>query len=61
MTDGAKKGLAIRIVQAIEKELRGRRGISQEWDQIDIEIQDEIRATLVELVEEQFPEEEEDD
>lgn len=34
---------ARKVFALIEKELRGRRGIRQEWDQIDVEIEQEIR------------------
>ena len=42
--------LAQRIVETVENNLRDRRGISQEWDAVDDETQDEIRDTLVALV-----------
>jgi len=36
--------LAKNIFKAVEKDLRGRKGIRHEWDQVDEEIQEEIRA-----------------
>lgn len=38
---------ATRIVWAIETDLRDRRGIRHEWDNVDDEIQDEIRDSLI--------------
>lgn len=40
----------IRIVAAIERDFTDRRGLRQEWEQIDDEIQEEIRATWRKLV-----------
>lgn len=34
-----------RIVEAIIRDLSDRRGIGDEWDQIDAETREEIRAT----------------
>ena len=41
------KPLAKEIVETILKDLVGRRGLGQEWGQIDDEIQEEIVATLL--------------
>lgn len=41
---------AERIVKAIEDDFTDRRGLRQEWDQIDTEIQDEIREKWKALV-----------
>ncbi len=41
---------ARRIVDRIVADLTDRRGLGQEWDQIDDEIQDEIIATWVDLI-----------
>ena len=38
------------IVAAIEKDLRGRRGLRQEFEGIDSDIQDEIRDRWAALV-----------
>jgi threonyl-tRNA synthetase len=36
--------LAKSIFKTVEKDLRDRKGIRHEWDQVDEEIQEEIRA-----------------
>jgi hypothetical protein len=41
---------AERIVKAIEDDFTDRRGLRQEWEQIDADIQKEIRATWTALV-----------
>jgi len=41
---------AKKIVTAIVKDFTGRRGLRQEWEQIDEEIQEEIVAQWEELV-----------
>lgn len=41
---------AERIVKAIEADFTDRRGLRQEWEQIDQETQMEIRETWVKLV-----------
>lgn len=41
---------AQRIVEAIEKDFSDRRGLRQEWDEIDDGIQNEIRDEWAELV-----------
>ena len=41
---------AERIVNAIEKDFTDRRGLRQEWEQIDAEMQAEIRASWTALV-----------
>ena len=41
---------AERIVQAIERDFTDRRGLRQAWEQIDDDIQAEIRATWTALV-----------
>ncbi len=45
---------AQRIVKAIERDFTDRRGLRQEWDQIDSAIQTEIRQTWVRLVEKEL-------
>ena len=37
--------LAKKIFKVVENDLRDRRGIRHEWDQVDEEIQEEIRET----------------
>ncbi len=51
----ATPDLAMRIVDAVEYDLRDRRGIRHEWDQVDEDVQDEIRDTLVEKVRAELP------
>lgn len=46
--------LAERIVASIKDDFTDRRGLRQEWDQIDEGIQAEIVATWVELVEKEL-------
>jgi hypothetical protein len=41
---------AERIVHAIERDFTDRRGLRQEWEQIDAGIQAQIRATWIEIV-----------
>ena len=41
---------AERIVAAIEYDFTDRRGLRQEWEQIDTEMQAEIRTTWTEIV-----------
>jgi hypothetical protein len=41
---------AVKVVNAIVADLQDRRGLGQEWDQIDDEIKDEIRAVWIRLV-----------
>ena len=48
----SKPTLAQRIVEDVEKNLTGRRGLR--WDGIDDECQDEIRDTLAKLVDERL-------
>jgi hypothetical protein len=38
------------VVDAIIKDLTNRRGLSQEWDQIDPDIKEEIRNTWAGLI-----------
>lgn len=40
------------IVEALIHNLTGRRGLGDEWDMIDSEIQSEIKDTWIEIVEE---------
>jgi hypothetical protein len=49
-TGGTPMDKAERIVKAIEKDFTDRRGLRQEWEQIDAEIQAEIRATWTAIV-----------
>jgi hypothetical protein len=42
--------LAKLIVYSIAHDLRDRRGIRQEWDMIDPDIQEEILQTLIDIV-----------
>jgi len=49
---------AERIVKAIEKDFTDRRGLRQEWEQIDAEIQAEIRETWANLVREELAKDE---
>lgn len=42
--------LAKKIFEAVETDLRDRRGIRHEWDMIDEEIQKEIRDTNVKAI-----------
>lgn len=37
--------LAKKVFKVVEEDLRDRRGIRHEWDQVDLEIQKEIRTT----------------
>jgi len=46
--------LAQKIVMAIEKDLRDRRGLRQEFERIDKDIQDEIRSEWAKLVREEI-------
>lgn len=46
--------LAVRAVQEIIDDLTDRRGLKQEWHQMDAEIQDEIRETWIGLIEDTF-------
>lgn len=41
---------AERIVDAILRDLQDRSGIKHAWDEIDADIQDEIRATWLQIV-----------
>jgi hypothetical protein len=41
---------AKQIVDGILEDLLGRRGLRQEWEGIDLEIQDEIRGTWEAIV-----------
>lgn len=42
---------AIEIVQAIYRDLHGRRGLRQTWDDIDADIQEEILEAWTAIVE----------
>jgi hypothetical protein len=44
--------LAHEIVEAIIRDLTDRKGLRQEWDMIDGEIQDEIRAAWADIIKE---------
>ncbi len=44
------KDKAEQIVKAIKKDFTSRRGLRQEWEQIDQEIQEEITATWIAIV-----------
>lgn len=44
------KDTAAIIVDAIIKDLTDRRGLRQEWDAIDDDIQDEIRNVWIQIV-----------
>lgn len=46
--------VAKRIVYAIVADLRDRRGIRHEWDQVDEDIQEEILQTLIDITEKQL-------
>lgn len=46
MEDVWKK--AVEIVQRIERDLSDRKGLGDEWGQIDPEIREEIRKTWIE-------------
>jgi hypothetical protein len=46
----AKPDKAQQIVEAIEADLTDRRGLKQEWGQIDYDIQDEIRDTWAGII-----------
>lgn len=46
--------LAKRIVYNIVNDLRDRRGIRHEWDQVDSGIQEEILQTLIEITEQEL-------
>jgi hypothetical protein len=48
--------LATRIVEAIEKDFTDRRGLRQEWDQIDADIKIDIKNTWINLVLEELNE-----
>ena len=41
---------AARIVDAIISDLTDRKGLRHEWDNIDEDIQDEIRSTWIKIV-----------
>jgi hypothetical protein len=43
--------VAKRIVYSIVADLRDRRGICHEWDQVDRDIQEEILQTLLDITE----------
>jgi len=45
-----KPDAAQQIVELIESDLTDRRGLRQEWEHIDYDIQDEIRDTWAELI-----------
>ena len=45
-----KPDIAQQIVELIEADLTDRRGLRQEWEHIDYDIQDEIRDTWAELI-----------
>jgi len=49
-----KMDTAERIVKAIEDDFTDRRGLRQEWEQIDADIQAEIRETWTRLVREEL-------
>ena len=44
------ESLSFRIVDAIIADLSDRRGLRQEWDQIDLDIKQEIHSTWVDIV-----------
>ena len=46
----SKPDKAQKIVEAIETDLTDRRGLRQEWEQIDYDLQDEIRDIWAELI-----------
>ena len=45
-----KTEIADKIVQAFEEDFAGRRGLRQEWEQIDEDVKKEIRETWRRLV-----------
>jgi hypothetical protein len=47
------KGFAETVVDKIIANLRDRRGLRQEWEQIDEEIQEEIRQDWIKIVEDE--------
>ena len=49
--------LSRRIVAAIEGDFTGRRGLRQEWEQIDASIKEEIRQEWALLVDEELAKE----
>lgn len=52
------KNKAEQIVKAIKKDFTSRRGLRQEWEQIDPEIQEEITAEWVSIVKKELDENE---
>ena len=44
------KEIAEKVTDEILMDLTDRRGLRQEWEQIDPDIQDEIRATWIGLI-----------
>lgn len=42
--------IAPKIVEAIENDFTDRRGLQQEWEQLDVEVKQEIRETWVKIV-----------
>lgn len=52
MVESAGYVRAERIVDAILNNLMGRRGLSDEWDMIEHDIRDEIRADWIDVVRE---------
>lgn len=49
-TDHPEPTTAQRVALAVERDLRGRRGLRQEWEQIDEDMQDEIRDEWAAIV-----------
>lgn len=54
MNDEERTAAANRIVYRIIDDLADRRGLRQEWDNIDEEIQAEIRETWMTIVMKEF-------
>jgi len=46
------KKLSKQIFEVVERDLRDRRGIRQEWDMVDEDIQEEIRESNEEKIKE---------
>ncbi len=44
MDNDSKARMAAKIVSGIERDMTGRRGLRHQWDQVDEEIKDEVRA-----------------
>ena len=55
MTPIEKRVLAQKIVAGLLQDFTDRRGLGQEWEQIDEEIQEEIVEEWTQIVEKELP------